>query len=114
MDRGLASRVATADDHHVAAAHGLSLGSGGSVEHPGSNKCLEARNVKAAPGYARREYDGACCNGAAVARMDDPVIAPQLKLRPALSQHDVGPEEPSLFAGAPASSSPLTPCRKPR
>jgi hypothetical protein len=31
--------------------------------------------------------------------MDDPVIAPQLKLRPALSQHDVGPEEPSLFAG---------------
>ena len=79
----------------------MSLGSGGSVEHSGSNECFEARNVKAAPGYARREYDGPCRNGAAIARMDDPVIAPQLELRSALGQHDVGPEEPSLFAGAP-------------
>src|SRR6185312_825419 len=59
VDRGLAGRIAGADDVDVLARHGTGLRGRRAVEDPGADQGLQFRHAEAAPGDAGGDNDRA-------------------------------------------------------
>ena len=94
VDRGLAGRIAGADDIDVLARHGASLRGRRAVEDPGADQGLQFRHAEAAPGDAGGDDDRAGLDLTAGGVHDERcAVGGQAIGR---TEREAGPEQPRL------------------
>ena len=100
VERGLARRVATAGDEHMAVSDRRSLGDGRAVEHAGTDHGLEAGDAQAPVGDAGGQHHAARRHRRTVGELEDVPARIGSQRDGVAHEVEVGAEVPGLLVGA--------------